>query len=288
MSEPGYSSFKANDGEELVYQSHGRLGSTGNQTILVLIHGFTGSSQYFSRNFAGLAQTHMVIAPDLRGHGRSTKARHGYHVARLAADLRDLLESQLKPRFPNAHYVGVGCSLGAAVLWTYSELFDSENFSGMVFVDQAPLQDYIPGSWSISQGNFGVHDPTSLAMAQARLTYAPDEFYQGLVAGCLGYRYQPQDKDSVSVVQARDDEQFFVDISRQGDPWWFGKLLANHTSYDHRDTVKYLVKCPCLILASKRSGSFPVEGLLETARLVNDGKDLKLALGKVVTGGHCS
>jgi pimeloyl-ACP methyl ester carboxylesterase len=288
MLEPIYTTFKANDGEELVYQSHGHFDKISNNTILILIHGFTGSSQYFIRNFADLAREHMVIAPDLRGHGKSTKARHGYHVARLAADLRDLLELQLRPNYPGADYVGVGCSLGAAVLWTYSELFDSKHFAGMVFVDQAPLQDYIPDSWSSSQGNYGVHDSTSLAMAQATLKFEPDEFYKGLVQGCLGYRFQPLEQEkNISNAEAQEDEGFFVNISKQGNSWWFGKLLANHTSYDHRDTIKNLVKCPSMVLAAKRSGSFPVEGLLETIRLVNEGKGMNLAVGKVVDSGHC-
>lgn len=229
-----------------------------------------------------------MIALDLRGHGHSSKARHGYHIARLAADLRDLLTTELQAKFPDATYIGVGCSLGAAVLWTYSELFPAQYFRGMVFVDQAPLQDYIPDDWSISQGNYGVHDPISLAVAQATLQYKPDEFYQGLVKGCLGSRFQPTHEDRRrSPELTLKEEGFFMDISRQGNPWWFGKLLANHTSYDHRDTIRNCVRCPCLVMAAKRSGSFPLEGLLETERLINEGRTKIMAQSKVSSSGHC-
>lgn len=286
MAESAYVMYMANDGKLLAYQRHGTLDSSV-KSILILLHGFTGSSQYFERNFKGLSNHHLVIAPDLRGHGVSSKARQGYHVARLAADLRDLLTTELKEKYPGARYIGIGCSLGASVLWTYSELFTSDDFQGMIFVDQAPLQDYIPGDWSVSQGDYGVHDATSLAMAQATLQYAPDDFYSGLVHGCLGSRFQPTEAEKLQPPElARQEEAYFMNISRQGDPWWFGKLLANHTSYDHRDTIRHSVRCPCLVLAAKRSGSFPLGGLLETERLVNEGRAKIMAQSKVSSSGH--
>jgi pimeloyl-ACP methyl ester carboxylesterase len=210
--------FGTSDGERLAFQTHGK---PGNPTLL-LIHGFTGSSDYFTRNYEALSIKWYVVAPDLRGHGNSqTRTLHGYHVPRLASDLKDLLEYIA---LTQAHQplVGVGCSLGAAVLWSYSELFSSKAFSGMVFVDQAPLQDYIPGSWSIEQGNYGVHDPVSLAAAQATLEYAPDDFYRGLVQGCLGYRFRPNEVDKVNITKeiAKQDEDFFMDIARCGNSWW--------------------------------------------------------------------
>jgi pimeloyl-ACP methyl ester carboxylesterase len=287
MGEDDNATFEASDGEKLVYQHHGSFDASS-KSVIILLHGFTGSSLYFERNFQGLSEHHLVIALDLRGHGLSSKARHGYHVARLAADLRDLLTTGLRDKYPDAQYIGVGCSLGAAVLWTYSELFSSSDFRGMIFVDQAPLQDYIPGSWSISQGNYGVHDATSLAAAQAVLQYNPDDFYSGLVEGCLGSRFKPTDEDKRrSPDLILEDEQFFLNISKLGDSWWFQKLLANHTSYDHRDTIRNSVRCPCLVLAAERSGSFPLAGLLETERLINEGRTKIMAQSKISSSGHC-
>lgn len=278
-----YKTFKASDGELLSFQEYGQPG----KRVIILIHGFTGSSQYFERNFNTLSQKYWVIAPDIRGHGRSTKSRHGYHVARLAADLKDLIDI-IFAAVPDARIAGTGCSLGAAVLWTYAELFSSAVFSSMIFVDQAPLQDYIPGSWSFTHGNYGVHDATSLAAAQATLHYEPDEFYRGLVQGCLGYRYQPNSYETRNIPSSRQqaEEELFINISRQGDPWWFSKLLANHTSYDHRDTIRNLIRCPCLIMAGSRSGSFPVQGIFETAKLINDGAGQQLAKTVEMDSGH--
>lgn len=275
--------FLTNDGQQLYYQSHGHQSNR----ILILIHGFSGSSEYFVRNFAALSQEHWVIALDLRGHGKSTKATHGYHVARLAADLSGLLD-HLRAMQPEAAFVGVGCSLGAAVLWSYTELFTSARFCGMVFVDQAPLQDYLPdGSWNYKQGNYGCHDAASLAMAQATLTLQPDTFYRGLVEGCLAYRHAPTKEEEASYNEEMQaaDEAFFVAISQKGDSKWFAKLLANHTSLDHRDAIAHAVRCPCVVMGARRSGSFPLLGLRETERLVNS-KRSGTAKWIVAESGH--
>jgi pimeloyl-ACP methyl ester carboxylesterase len=285
---PSWNDFKASDGETLRYQLHAPR-TTPYDTILLLIHGFTGSSDYFERNFDALSEKYLVVAPDLRGHGSSTKAKHGYHVSRLAADLQDFIAHlSTITDLSNLSMIGVGCSLGAAVLWSYTELFSSKAFSGMVFVDQALLQEYIPGSWTFDRGAYGVNDSTSIALAQADLRYAPDDFYRGLVQGCLAYRYQPTESEKTAVFseQAQQEENFFLEIGRKGNAWWFGKLIADHVRFDHRDTMK-LVQCPSLIMAGKRSGCFPVKGVLETALLINEEGQRNLATSVIMESGHC-
>lgn len=153
--ECSYRAFRSNDGADLVYQSYGVPGPA----CVILIHGFSGSSDYFVRNFDELSKSLWVVAPDLRGHGQSARTAHGHHVSRLAADLRDLL-LELKRIVPCLKPMGVGCSIGAAILWTYIELYTEADFDRFILyvcclpfstdnsVDQAPLQNYaIDGSW---------------------------------------------------------------------------------------------------------------------------------------------
>ena len=78
------------------------------------LHGFTGSGLVFQRNIAGLAVKYHVIVPDLRGHGESDKPNGGYHVARLAMDLRNLIEHL---HLPEGQVSAIGTSLGAAIIW---------------------------------------------------------------------------------------------------------------------------------------------------------------------------
>lgn len=71
----------------------------------------------------------QVYAYDQRFHGDSGSPSHGFHVARLAADLRDFLAAlQL------TDVTVVGSSMGCAVIWSYVELFGLQGLRQAVFV----------------------------------------------------------------------------------------------------------------------------------------------------------
>ncbi|HEX4358355.1 MAG TPA: alpha/beta fold hydrolase [Pseudonocardia sp.] len=63
----------------------------GSGPPLVLIHGIGDSSATWEAIIPALARHHLVIAPDLLGHGRSDKPRADYSVAAYANGVRDLL-----------------------------------------------------------------------------------------------------------------------------------------------------------------------------------------------------
>lgn len=64
---------------------------TGDGPPLLLIHGIGDSSATWLDVLPALAQQHLVIAPDLLGHGGSDKPRADYSVAAYANGMRDLL-----------------------------------------------------------------------------------------------------------------------------------------------------------------------------------------------------
>jgi len=139
------SAYSGAGGNYLSYQCSG----PPFRSIILLIHGFAGSSDYFQRNFDALVKEHSIVAPDLRGHGRlnsPNSARH-HHAAVLAADQRCLVILLKERRAgedpkqgPPTTIVPVGRPLGAAILWAYVEMFGCDDFAGFVFIDQAPLQ----------------------------------------------------------------------------------------------------------------------------------------------------
>jgi len=138
-----------NDSVRLYYEE------AGQGWPLILIHGWTFSGRFFAHNIPALANHARVITVDLRGHGRSDKPGYGYRVARLAADLRDLLiELELQD------VVLLSWSLGAPVIWSYWELFGQERVAGAIFVQQSPQQYYTP-DWKLSHGS--CYDAESLA-----------------------------------------------------------------------------------------------------------------------------
>ncbi|GAB2466099.1 alpha/beta fold hydrolase [Jatrophihabitans fulvus] len=66
-----------------------RIGGEG--PPLLLIHGIGDSSATWRTVLPALARHHLVIAPDLLGHGASDKPRADYSVAAYANGMRDLL-----------------------------------------------------------------------------------------------------------------------------------------------------------------------------------------------------
>lgn len=227
--------------------------------------------------------------PDLRGHGGSDKPKAGYHVARLAMDLKNLID-HLKLK---GTVKAIGTSLGAAILWSYSELFTTKAFSHMIFVDQAPLQNYLD-DWGPEFGNRGCNSLSALQEMQKTLIEKPEQAHLGTIGGCLGYRSHPQPGDLTPESQTwKEDEAFFLDEAMKGDGWWYGKLMADHTANDWRHPIAQTFgpasesQTKVLVVASSRSGCFPAAGPLKVVELVNDGKDGGHAKGVTVEwGGH--
>jgi hypothetical protein len=142
---------------------------------LILIHGWSGSSRLFVRNFDYLAQHFRVIRYDLRGHGQSETTSQGFHVARFAADLLNLMDHLRLDRVAL-----LGCSLGCAVIWSYVELFGTQRLSAAMFVDQSPWQLYAPdGSWRL--GSNGMFSAASISHLAASLALDPRGCHVGTV-----------------------------------------------------------------------------------------------------------
>lgn len=59
---------------------------------VVLLHGGFGSADDFAAQVPALAERFRVIAVDSRGHGRSTRSRHGVSYHRMAEDVIALLD----------------------------------------------------------------------------------------------------------------------------------------------------------------------------------------------------
>ncbi|MDP9116899.1 MAG: alpha/beta hydrolase [Actinomycetota bacterium] len=85
---------------------------------LLLIHGIGDSSQTWAEVMPTLARNHLVIAPDLLGHGKSDKPRADYSVAAYANGMRDLLSALDIDRVTI-----VGHSLGGGVAMQFAYQF---------------------------------------------------------------------------------------------------------------------------------------------------------------------
>ena len=90
----------------------------GSGPALLLLHGVLGSRQSWGGLVPELARDHLVVAPDLFGHGDSAKPVGDYSLGAFAATLRDLLDELGIDRVTL-----VGHSLGGGIAMQFSYLF---------------------------------------------------------------------------------------------------------------------------------------------------------------------
>jgi pimeloyl-ACP methyl ester carboxylesterase len=90
----------------------------GEGPALLLIHGIGDSARTWEEVIPTLARKHLVIAPDLLGHGDSDKPRADYSVAAYANGMRDLLST-----LDVDHVTLVGHSLGGGVAMQFAYQF---------------------------------------------------------------------------------------------------------------------------------------------------------------------
>ena len=95
-----------------------RAASDGERPCIVLVHGIAGDSSEWEPVIDALAMTYDVVAPDLAGHGESTRLRGDHSIGAFATWLRDLLEAL---EIERATFVGH--SLGGGVVMQFAYLF---------------------------------------------------------------------------------------------------------------------------------------------------------------------
>jgi pimeloyl-ACP methyl ester carboxylesterase len=101
---------------------------------VVLLHGFAETSHMWRPLIAKLADKHTVIAPDLRGFGRSAAPADGYTKAAMARDIHALVKNLKYDRIRL-----VGHDIGLMVAYAYAAQYPAE-------VDRLVLMEaFLPG-----------------------------------------------------------------------------------------------------------------------------------------------
>lgn len=127
-------------GDKVAYQY------AGQGDAVVLIHGMAGNSDTWRVVLPQLSAQHLVVAPDLLGHGKSAKPRGDYSLGAFAVWLRDLLDE-----LGISRVTLVGHSLGGGV--------------AMQFVHQHP--EYCERLVLISSGGLGPEVGRALRLLSA-------------------------------------------------------------------------------------------------------------------------
>jgi epoxide hydrolase 4 len=107
---PGHGYAAVNDVE--LHYAH-----AGEGPLIVFLHGFPQTCHQFRSQLEEFSRDHLAVAPDLRGHGHSSKPDdvHAYLTCSLVEDIRRLVEHLGYERF-----VLVGHDVGGAVAWSFA------------------------------------------------------------------------------------------------------------------------------------------------------------------------
>jgi pimeloyl-ACP methyl ester carboxylesterase len=128
-------------------------GGVGDPPVL-LVHGWTCDSHDWSWQLPGFAVRHRVVAPDIRGHGRSSIPEGGWDPHTFAGDLAELLDE-----LACGPVVGVGHSLGAMIVSALA-IERPDLVRAVVAVDPAygvagPLAEMMSGLFDVLRSDVG-------------------------------------------------------------------------------------------------------------------------------------
>lgn len=134
----------------------------GTARPILALHGLASNARWWDLVAPRLSPPHLVVAPDLRGHGLSSKPLDGYGFDEVVQDLRDLVAA-MGLRAP----VVVGHSWGASVaLWLAAEVPD---VVGVICVDGGvvDLHEVFGSGWE--EAREAMRPPRSDRLDEARL-----------------------------------------------------------------------------------------------------------------------
>ncbi len=145
---------------------------------VVLLHGYAQTSHMWRPLFPGLANQHTVIAPDLRGFGKSDAPEGGYTKKQMAQDIHALVKSL---GFSKVKIVGH--DIGLMVAYAYAAQYPAE-------VDRIVLMDaFLPGVgdwknvWLLRDlWHFHFYGKTPLALVTGRERIYLEHFWNDFAA----------------------------------------------------------------------------------------------------------
>ncbi len=145
---------------------------------VVLLHGYAETSHMWRPLFPGLANNHTVIAPDLRGFGKSDAPEGGYTKKEMAQDIHALVKSLGYKKVKI-----VGHDIGLMVAYAYAAQYPAE-------VDRIVLMDaFLPGVgdwksvWLLRDlWHFHFYGKTPLALVQGRERIYLEHFWNDFAA----------------------------------------------------------------------------------------------------------
>ncbi len=232
---------------------------------ILLFHGYAQNSHMWRPLIGELARTNLVIAPDLRGFGRSAKPAGGYDKKTMAQDMRALAISLGHRRVRIA-----GHDIGLMVAYAYAAQYRSE-------VDRVALMDaFLPGIgdwtkvWLLRDlWHFHFYGETPLKLVAGRERIYFEHFWNDFAA------------DRTKSVSERDRRIYAKAYGQRG-AMKAGFEVFKAFAQDADDFAafgKTKLTMPMLVLSGEKAGG---QFLIDQGRMVDDNVE-----GVIVRGsGH--
>ena len=223
----------------------------GEGPLVVLLHGYAQTSHMWRPLMPLLAQTRMVIAPDLRGAGGSAKPESGYDKKTMAQDIRALTAALGFERTTI-----VGHDIGLMVAYAYAAQFPQAT-------DRVALMDaFLPGIgnwkdvWLLRDlWHFHFYGEVPLALVQGRERIYFEHFWNDFAA---------DPKRSVSEA----DRQVYAAAYAQPGGMRAGFEYFRSLERDAKDFAQLATSrlaMPMLVLTGEKASG---DSLIEQAKLV--------------------
>lgn len=229
--------FQTNDGVTLSYWEAGK-----GQPI-VFIPGWSANGAEFINVMYLLSKQYRVIVLDPRNQGLSGKVKYGNRISRFAMDLKQLTEHL---KLEKADFCG--WSMGAAILWSYIDLFGTHNINKLVLIDE-PISIYTRSDWS-EQERLNAGGMTTSA--------------ERMIAAFAGAPTNSQVVDMNAMARYMEQSSLYFQNSQglsqtviKTDPAYVSQVLFDHITNDWRDVVEHKIDVPTAIFTGELSNNLP-------------------------------
>lgn len=224
----------------------------GDGTPVVLLHGYAETSRMWQPLMRELAGRHVVIAPDLRGAGGSSKPAGGYDKKTMAQDIHALVQSLGYPKVKI-----VGHDIGLMVAYAYAAQYPDQ-------VESVVLMDaFLPGVgdwtkvWLLRDlWHFHFYGETPLKLVDGRERIYFEHFWNDFAAD-----------RTHSVPEA--DRQFYAAQYAQPGGMRAGFEYFRNFEQDAKDFAGFAqtpLHMPMLVLSGEKAGG---QFLIDQGRMVD-------------------
>lgn len=232
------SSFTTNDGVKLAYWE------AGQGKPLIFIPGWSANGAEFINVMYLLSKHYHVYVLDPRNQGLSERVEYGSRISRFSMDLKEFTDHL---GVQSADYCG--WSMGAAVLWSYIDLFGTKGIRKAAFVDE-PISIYAHADWS-EQERLDAGGTTTSA---ERMVAA---FTAGAPVNRLITDLKPMERSMLKDAPAFVNSESFANEFVKNDPTAIARVLFDHVTNDWRDVVRHKLTVPVAIFSGEESNNLP-------------------------------